>query len=255
MKVALYERYSGQEDLDRHTLALQHQSLTEHCQEQGYQIINTYQDSHHSRFTTTRPALQQMLADAQQGAFQRILVYDQSRFSGDIAHSRQLKRDLAEIGIDVLGITDFPSDTIEGKYVNEQLLLTEEFIKRKEASKSVATKLHRWQSGYWVAPAPFGYRFNKKKHLLEIHKEESLVVRDIFTLAVERYLPKGALQHSIQSLANRFCKSWNGIKYILRNRVYLGEVIYKGQWTLGIHQKQIPLAIFEAVQHRFRPDT
>lgn len=235
-------------------MLLQEQDLLNFCADRKWTAVKVYKDPKHSRFTLDRPDLQLMLKAAQDGKFQRILVYDQSRFSGNIEHSRKLRRELASFGVDVLGLLDIPRDTLDGQLAGDMRLLVEEFVKRTEAQKSVATKVLRWQNGYWVSPAPFGYSFNKKSHLLEPNSQEAKLVLDIFTLTVER--PFGIYNHfppAIKVVAEQVNKPWSSVKHILRNRAYIGEVIYRKQWKPGIHQPLVPIAIFEAVQKRFWP--
>jgi hypothetical protein len=116
------------------------------------------------------------------------------------------------------------------------------------------------KKGIWVGGVvPLGYRVKDKK--LMIDPSEAEIVRSIF----ERYLVLASvprLQRELResgTLTRRrelaTGKTIGGVTitngalaYLLRNRVYLGELNYRDKSYPGAHQAIIDVAVFEAVQ-------
>ena len=68
---------------------------------------------------------------------------------------------------------------------------------------------------------------------------------EIFKTFLER-------DYSLNSLAKNYSLSVNGIKKILQNRTYLGEIKFAGSLHKGNHQPIISPEIFYAVQRKLK---
>ena len=125
----------------------------------------------------------------------------------------------------------------------------------------VISQVERLSSkGLWVGgPVPLGYRCIDKK--LEIVPEEAEAVRTIFAL----YLELGSIGALLAELDRRAIRTKvnhrrNGQKsggirfgvgslaHLLKNRFYVGEVIYRGEVHRGEHDPILTRDLFEAVQ-------
>jgi hypothetical protein len=118
------------------------------------------------------------------------------------------------------------------------------------------------RKGLWVGGmVPLGYELKDGK--LSIVEDEADRVRLIF----ERYLALGSVNRLVLELRERnirtkIRKLSNGnarggvpftqgpLFYILRNRFYIGEVVYKGEICPGPQPPLIDRALFDAVQRR-----
>lgn len=113
-------------------------------------------------------------------------------------------------------------------------------------------------------PVALGYTVQDKKLVAE--PQEADAVRLIFN----RYLEVDCLTRLVDDLRHRnivtkqshrrdgsvrggiaFTKGPLG--YLLRNRVYAGEVKHKGRYYPGEHEPIVPADLFDAVQARTRP--
>jgi DNA invertase Pin-like site-specific DNA recombinase len=61
-----------------------------------------------------------------------------------------------------------------------------------------------------------------------------------------------ARKYSLNSLAKNFSLSVNGLKKVLTNRTYLGEIKFNGRIHKGNHQSIINPEIFYAVQRKLK---
>jgi site-specific DNA recombinase len=110
-------------------------------------------------------------------------------------------------------------------------------------------------------PVPLGYRVESRKLL--IHDEEAERVRLIYKL----YLETGSLPALLPELRARGVRTalrykadgsisgdrdftLGGLSYLLRNRVYLGELPHKGTYHEGEHPALLDPALFKSVQDR-----
>ena len=116
------------------------------------------------------------------------------------------------------------------------------------------------RKGIWVGgPVPLGYRCIKKK--LVVVPEESETVRTIF----RHYLDLGSVGALIEDLDRRGIRSKavarlsgrvrGGIRFgvgplahLLKNRFYIGEVVYRGEVHAGEHEPIVDRGLFAAVQ-------
>ncbi len=129
-----------------------------------------------------------------------------------------------------------------------------EVIGERVRDKIAASK----RKGIWVGgPVPLGYRSMGKKPV--IVPEEAETVRFIFT----RYRELGSLGALIEELDRRgirtkACRLAGGrghirfgagsLAYLLKNRAYIGEVVYRGEVHRGEQEPIVGRGLFEAVQ-------
>jgi len=90
--------------------------------------------------------------------------------------------------------------------------------------------------------APLGYSINEGNL---IQNEEASRVHSLFKTFLNR-------KYSLNSLARNFRLSTNGVKKILSNRAYLGELKFDGKIYKSTHQGIISPEIFYAVQRKLK---
>ncbi len=81
LRAAGYRRVSMREQVDGHSLAAQETNIRQHVQSQGWELVELYTDAGISaKKDSNRPALNQLLQDAQAGKFDVIIVDKLDRF-------------------------------------------------------------------------------------------------------------------------------------------------------------------------------
>ena len=131
-----------------------------------------------------------------------------------------------------------------------------ELIGERVRDKIAASK----RKGLWVGgPVPLGYTAVDKKIL--VVPAEAAAVRTIFA----RYLELGSVRALAQDLDRRGIRSKprrlsNGrtigggrfgvgaLAHLLKNRFYIGEVVYRGEVHRGEHEPILDSTLFAAVQ-------
>src|SRR5450756_2291434 len=141
--------------------------------------------------------------------------------------------------------------------------LEREVIGERVRDKIAASK----RRGIWVGgPVSLGYRCIDKK--LVVVPEEAEAVRTIFT----SYRQLGSMGALIEDLDRRGIRTkanglTNGsvrggirfgvgsLAHLLKNRFYIGEVVYRGATHRGVHEPILDLELFEAVQAKLVANT
>ena len=159
-----------------------------------------YQDQAISGSRNDRPGYQAMLAAADLGAFDVLLVDDLSRLSRDHIECAQTIRRLKYGGIRVVGASD-GTDTARDGYKLETGLrgLMSEFYLDDLAKKTYRGLMGQALDGYSAGGLPYGYssHFDGHGHRRAINEDEALWVRYIF----ERYV-SGASSRQIADELN-----------------------------------------------------
>jgi hypothetical protein len=131
-----------------------------------------------------------------------------------------------------------------------------EVIGERVRDKIAASK----RKGLWVGgPVPLGYATVNKK--LVIVPEEAETVRAMFRLYLEcgsvgalaEELARRNILSKVRTFASGRVKgggpySVGALAHFLKNRFYIGEVVYRGETHSGEHASIIDRSIFEAVQ-------
>lgn len=102
--VALYARVStanGHQDPE-----MQLAELREYAARRGFQIIGEYVDHGVSGAKESRPALNRLMADAQQRKFDAVLVWKIDRFGRSLKHLVNALADLAAVGVAFISLRD-----------------------------------------------------------------------------------------------------------------------------------------------------
>ncbi len=86
-RVGMYYRVSGKEQLQGYSLDAQVRAIEAHCAQHGWEVVARYPEPARSARTDAidkRPAFKQMLADAQAGRFDVLIVHKLDRFARNL---------------------------------------------------------------------------------------------------------------------------------------------------------------------------
>jgi site-specific DNA recombinase len=262
---AIYTRKSTEYNLELafNSLDAQREACEAYIKSQaheGWRLIPTrYDDGAFSGASLERPALQQLLTDVRAGRIDIALVYKVDRLTRSLADFAKLIELFDAHGVSFVSVTQsFNTSSSMGRLTLNVLLsfaqFERELIGERVRDKIAASK----RKGLWVGgPVPLGYAAVDKK--IAPVPAEAAAVRTIFA----QYLKLGSVRALAQDLARRGIRSKprrqsngrNGgrfgvgaLAYLLKNRFYIGEVVYRGEVHRGEHEAILDPALFEAVQ-------
>jgi site-specific DNA recombinase len=273
LRCAIYTRKSSEHNLDLAFTSLDAQR--EACEayiksqaSEGWLVSDHYNDGGLSGASLERPALQALLADVRAGKIDIVLVYKVDRLTRSLADFAKLIELFDTHSVSFLSVTQsFNTGSSMGRLTLNVLLsfaqFERELIGERVRDKIAASK----RKGIWVGgPVPLGYAAVDKKIL--VVEVEAQAVRTIFT----RYLEFGSIRALAEDLDRRGIRSKprrlsNGrtvgggrfgvgaLAYLLKNRFYIGEVVYRGEVHGGEQAPIVDRALFEAVQAKLAAQT
>jgi site-specific DNA recombinase len=257
--------HSLSRSLARYSLDAQREACEAYVKSQAHEgwrlIADRYDDGAFSGASLDRPALQKLLADVRAGKIHIVVVYKVDRLTRSLADFAKLVELFDRHGVSFVSITQsFNTTSSMGRLTLNALLSFAQFerevIGERVRDKIAASK----RKGIWVGgPVPLGYRCIDKK--LVVVPEEAEAVRIIFT----RYLALGSIAALIEDLDRRGIRTKaNGLAdgrmrggvrfgvgsvgHLLRNRFYIGEVVYRGEVHRAKHEPIVDRDLFAAVQ-------
>ncbi len=157
------------------------------------------------------------------------------------------KKEVMKFNHPLCPICNFFSPDDEDKfmfYINEQLdwrtLETFRKYDQKVGGKQKSGMIEKAKQGEVMSRVPLGYFLFDKKL---VENEDASKVHSIFKEYLENEI-------SLNKLSKKVGLSLNGLKKVLKNRTYLGEIKFNGQIYKGAHKPLISSEIFYAVQRK-----
>src|SRR2546430_1199929 len=264
-RCAIYTRKSTEYNLELafNSLDAQREACEAYIKSQaqeGWRLIpGRYDDGAFSGASLERPALQQLLADVHSGKIDIVLVYKVDRLTRSLADFAKLIELFDTHDVSFVSVTQsFNTSSSMGRLTLNVLLsfaqFERELIGERVRDKIAASK----RKGLWVGgPVPLGYAAVDKKIL--VVPAEAAAVRTIFA----RYLELGSVRALAEDLDRRGIRSKSrrrstgrtvgggrfgvgALAYLLKNRFYIGELVYRGEVHHGEHEPILDSALFEA---------
>jgi site-specific DNA recombinase len=264
---AIYTRKSSEEGLDQAFNSLDAQR--EACgafilsqKHEGWTAAPTlYDDGGYSGGSMERPALKRLIADIEAGRIDVVVVYKVDRLTRALSDFAKLVDVFDRCGVSFVSITQqFNTTTSMGRLTLNVLLSFAQFerevIGERVRDKIAASK----RKGMWMGGMPpLGYDVQNRK--LVVNEDEAKMVVDIF----ERYVALKSVNALRPALAEAGITSkrrlrLDGSSYgdqalcrgalylMLQNRLYRGEISYKGQIYPGEHEAIVEAPLWDAAQ-------
>src|SRR6266478_5299427 len=267
VRCAIYTRVSTEHGLDQefNSLDAQYDAASAYIKSQahaGWTLIRSrYDDGGYSGGSTDRPDLQRLLDDIRARKIDVIVVYKVDRLTRSLADFAKLVELFDGHGVSFVSVTQhFNTTTSMGRLTLNVLLSFAQF-EREVTSERIRDKIAASKrKGLWVGGiVPLGYATKERK--IVVVEEEAERVRTIF----RRYLELGSLNRLMANLRARGIvtklrvlktgRTVGGIPFtrgplahFLRNRFYIGEVVFKGEVLPGEQPAILDRELFDAVQ-------
>ena len=296
LRAALYARVSTLEQAqpDKASIPAQLQAGRKIAAQRGWSLVGKpYVDAGISgQKFADRPALQQMLQDAEGGLFDLLILYDNDRLSRKGSVAARVFDRLDRAGVQIYSIHQpvepraperyDPEEDDTGLITRSIGSLSSELYLRSFRRRSRMSLEQRAREGYMVKTVPYGYHIQfhrqpdgslEKRRVL--HPQEAPLVKRLF----EEYRQGKSFLALAQALNREGVPRKRGnvwysrtVRTILVNPVYYGEVVYgvyhrrqgklvrqpEAQWirAKGQHPALISRELFDEVQairhHRAR---
>jgi site-specific DNA recombinase len=264
---AIYTRVSTDNGLEQefNSLHAQREAAQAYIKSQaheGWKLIREhYDDGGFSGGSLDRPGLQKLLADIRERRIDVVVVYKVDRLTRSLTDFAKLVELFDANDVAFVSVTQSFNTTSSMGRLTLNVLLSFAQFEREVTGERIRDKIAASKKkGLWVGGVvPLGYEVKDRK--LIVNDEEAATVRLIFA----RYLDLGslpALQRDLRArgiISRRRTLSsgraiggrtlTNGpLAYMLRNRMYLGEINHRDKSYPGEHQPILDEKSFEAVQ-------
>ncbi|MEK4343146.1 recombinase family protein [Brevibacillus sp. FSL L8-0710] len=240
LKAAIYCRVSTEEQTSGFSLDAQQSVLEVYAEAKGYQIYDFYVDDGYSGKDFERPAVQRLFRDMRSRKFDAIIVWKVDRFSrsnkdvltviDDELKPRKMKLLVSTCDIDSSTPNGYMFISLLGTFAEYERTMIVERVDLGMQKRAV--------DGFWCGGKVLGYDNDTVNKTLLINEQESKIVKEIFSLRSQ-----GLGYKSITNLLNEQGKrtkngklfSIPGIKLILENEVYIGNVVWgkHRQWNIN----------------------
>ena len=255
-RCAVYCRVSSDERLDQSFNSIDAQKEAGHAfiKSQSHEgwiaVADDYDDGGYSGGNMERPALRRLMLDIEAGRVDIIVVYKIDRLSRSLADFAKMVEVFDRCQVSFSAVTQqINSATSMGRLMLNVLLSFAQF-EREVTSERIRDKIAASKAkGLWMGgPVPLGYRVEDRK--LVIVEADAQLVRRIFedfvsmrstTLMVRTYNAEGLLTKGGKTFTKQT------LYKILHNRMYLGDILHKGQSYPGQHQALIVQGQWDAV--------
>ncbi len=265
-RCAIYTRKSTDEGLEQEYNSLEAQAdsarsfIASQRHEGWIALEDGYDDGGYSGGNMDRPGLKRLLADIEAGRVDVVVVYKIDRLSRSLGDFARMVDCFDAHGVTFVSVTQqFNTTTSMGRLTLNILLSFAQF-EREVTGERIRDKIAASKAkGMWMGGVPpLGYDVRDRK--LVVNEVEATLVRDIFA----RYGEHGSAARLVRELAveGRTTKAWVNqagkfkpgrpidqqiLFVMLRNRLYLGEMVHKGESYPGQHQAIVPQALWDQV--------
>jgi site-specific DNA recombinase len=271
-RCAIYTRKSSDEGLDQHfnSLDAQREACEAYIQSQageGWTALTArYDDGGYSGGSIKRPGLRQLLADIDRGLVDVVVVYKIDRLTRSLPDFARIVERFDARSVSFVSVTQAFNTTSSMGRLTLNVLLSFAQFEREVTGERIRDKIAASKAkGMWMGGLPpLGYDApESSERILRVNAEEAEVVRSIF----ERYLELRSVHALVHDLAERGIVSKRRITregrstggqpltrgalfHLLRNRIYRGQIVHKGEVFEGRHQAIIGAELFDEVRAR-----
>lgn len=244
--VVAYLRVSTEAQTEKYGLDMQKQKILEYAEKNQITISKWYVDGGYSGSKLDRPQIMELLNDAEQGKFSKILIYKLDRMSRDAIDTLTLLyRLLPQYGIEIVSMTeDLRFENPMDKVVIGVNALMGQYEREVIYMRTRAGMLERIKKGLWMGGGrvPFGYRYDRNDGILHPIPEQAEIVRKAYNFYIDGY--------SCDKIAKILgFKNERIVAQIIKRKSNIGLIEYKGQVYKGLHEPIVSEDVFYNAQN------
>lgn len=270
LRCGIYTRKSSDEGLDQsfNSLDAQREAGEAYVKSQateGWKLVPTlYDDGGFSGGSMERPALQRLLADVDAGLIDVVVVYKIDRLTRSLADFARIVERFDARGVSFVSVTQAFNTTSSMGRLTLNVLLSFAQFEREVTGERIRDKIAASKAkGMWMGGIPpLGYDLPAPgTRVLRVNAEDAQTVRQIFA----RYLELKSVHKLAHDLAERAIHSKKrtsatgrstgggpfgrgALFHLLRNRLYLGQIVHRGAVHEGQHDAIVDAAVFDRAQ-------
>ena len=255
--VALARVSSREQEREGFSLDVQEDALRRYAEHHGGEIVKLFRIAETATRSQERRVFKEMLEYARQnaGKLDGVLVYKIDRAARNLFDYVELERLEVEDGLELISVSQPTENTASGRMMRRTFANMAAFYTEQQSQDVKEGLAKRVENGLFVGLAPYGYRNVRRdgRSLVEVDTDKAARVTRIFHLYAYHGHTLDSLQEKLAEeqivftdATPRFSRS--KLHMILRDRAYIGEVQYQGEWYPGIHEPIVDRSTWDRVQ-------
>lgn len=243
--LALARVSSREQQREGFSLDVQEEALRRYADRVGGTIVKLFRIAETASKRDERRTFRELLTYAKKNAdeLDGLLFYKVDRAARNLFDYVELERLESEHGLEFISVSQPTENTPAGRMQRRMLASMASFYTEQQSLDVRDGLARRVKEGWFVGHAPYGYRNVRRdgRGVVAVDPANGPKVRRIFDsfayhsltldMLVDRLAAEGVVYRD--SVA-RFPRST--LHAILRDRAYIGEVEYQGQWYPGRHE-------------------
>lgn len=254
-RAIIYVRVSSHEQVEGYSIGEQTERLRKYCEVMEWIVVRVYTDPGYSGSNMDRPALKELIRAVEDGLADRVVVYKLDRLSRSQKDTLYLIEDVfLKNNVDFVSLSEnFDTSTAFGRAMIGILAVFAQLERETIKERMIMGREARAKDGYYIGGDRVIIGYDYKDGLLTVNKHEAAIVRRIFELFIGgTNINKIANTMNAAGLYRNAKWTSTTLRQLLRNRHYIGEVKFSGEWYQGRHEPLISLETFEAAQEILR---
>ncbi len=251
-----------------YSIEAQRDACTLKAESLGAIVVDEFVDAGESAKSTDRPALQAMLERVErEHDVDLVIVHKLDRLSRNRLDDAMISVRIEAAKARLVSVVEHIDETPSGVLMHALLAAFNEYQIRNHATEVMKGSVKKAQGGGTPFLAPIGYlnkrdlRDGKDLRWIEPDPDRAPLIRWAFEAYATGEYPLRVLLNDLtaKGLTNRPTAKRPGrpihlskLAEILRNRYYIGKVVYRGIEYDGKHEPLIDQELFDRVQHVFK---
>ena len=255
--VALARVSSREQEREGFSLAVQEDALRKYAEASRGEIVRLFRIAETASKTDERRAFKELIAYTKKHAVELdgLLFYKIDRAARNLTDYVELERLESEYGVPFISISQQTDCNPAGRMMRRTLANMASFYTEQQSVDVREGIARRVQDGLFANRGPYGYRNVRRegRSVPEVDPVPAANVRRIFELYAYRPLTLDALVSALAAEGRTFRASCprfprSKVHAILKDRSYIGEVPFGGQWYPGRHEPLVDRSTWDRVQ-------
>lgn len=256
-----YVRVSTKRDDQATSPAIQRAMIEQECERQGWKLLRMFEDRF-SGENLDRPDFRELTTYLDEHQVDLLIVKDLSRFGRETLDYLSFTRRYLE----PRGIELYVLQGVNGKERGIELIrlldmwIAEDFRITNKRKITAAVEMCA-SKGYWTGGIPYGYYSSKRETgrgpcILKPDPELAPIARQIFAWSAEGLRARAIVHRlNLQGIPGPKGEEWgkSTVERLLRSKVYIGMINYRGQNLPGAHEALIDEATWHKAQSSREP--
>ncbi|MCD0459530.1 recombinase family protein [Roseiconus lacunae] len=254
--VALARVSSREQEREGFSLDVQVDALRQYAERHNGEIVRLFRIAETASKQDERSAFKELMAFAKKNAHKLdgLLFYKVDRAARNLFDYVELERLESEYGVQFISVAQPTENTPAGRMQRRMLASMASFYTEQQSIDVKEGIERRVESGLFPSRPPYGYRNVRidGRSIVEIHPENARKIRRIFELYAYHShtldtLPAAMIDEGFEFLPSvpKFGRS--KIYDILKDRSYIGEIKFRGQWHPGTHEPLVDRKLWDRV--------